>query len=45
MFEVSMFGKAVLEKLVGQDASLWETIHPLANLLVDVTVKRFVKGT
>ncbi len=43
MFEVSVFGKALLEKLVGQDASLWETIHPLANLHVDVTIKCFVK--
>ncbi len=43
MFEVSVFGKVLLEKLVGQDASLWETIHPLANLHVDVTVKYFVK--
>ncbi len=43
LFEVSMFGKALLEKLVGQDASLWETIHPLANLHVDVTFQCFVK--
>ncbi len=43
MFEVSVFGKALLEKLVGQDASLWETIHPLANLHVDVTIKCLVK--
>jgi hypothetical protein len=44
LFEVSVFGKALFEKLVGQDASLWETIHPLANLHVDVTIKCFVKG-
>ncbi len=43
LFEVSVFGKALLEKLVGQDASLWETIHPLVNLHVDVTIKSFVK--
>jgi hypothetical protein len=43
LFEVSVFGKVVLEKLVGQDASLWETIHPLANLHVDVIGKCFVK--
>jgi hypothetical protein len=42
LFEVSVFGKALLEKLVDQDASLWETIHPLANLYVDVTIKCFV---
>jgi hypothetical protein len=45
LFEVSVFVKALLEKLVGQDASLWETIHPLANLHVDVTIKCFVKET
>jgi hypothetical protein len=38
-----VFGKALLEKLVGQDASLWETMHPLASLHVDVTVQCFVK--
>ena len=43
LFEVSVFGKALLEKLVGQDASLWETIHPLAHLHVDVTFQCFVK--
>jgi hypothetical protein len=43
LFKVSVFGKALLEKLVGQDASLWETIHSLANLHVDVTIKCFVK--
>ncbi len=43
LFEVSVFGKVLLEKLVGQDASLWETIHPYANLHVDVTIKCFVK--
>ncbi len=43
MFEVSMFGKSLLENLVDQDASLWETIHSLANLDVDVTIKCFVK--
>ncbi len=43
LFEVSVFGKAHLEKLVGQDASLWETIHPLAHLHVDVTFQCFVK--
>ncbi len=43
LFEVSVFGKALFEKLVGQDASLWETIHPFANLPVDVTIKCFVK--
>ncbi len=43
LFEVSMFGEALLEKLVGQDASLWETIHLLANLHVDVTIKCYVK--
>jgi hypothetical protein len=43
LFEESMFSKALLEKLVGQDASLWETIHPLANLHVDVTIQYFVK--
>ncbi len=41
MFEVSVFGKVLLEKLVGRDASLWGT--PLANLHVDVTIKCFVK--
>ncbi len=43
LFEVSVFGKALLEKLVGQDDSLWETIHPLTNFHVDVTIKGFVK--
>ncbi len=43
MFEISVFGTALLDKLVGQDASLWETIHPLANLHVDVTTMCFVK--
>jgi hypothetical protein len=43
LFKVSVFGKELLEKLVSQDASLWETIHPLANLHVDVTIKCFVK--
>ncbi len=38
-----MFGKVILEKLVGQDANLWETIHPLAKLHVDATIKCFVK--
>ncbi len=43
LFEVSMFDKALFEKHIDQDASLWETIHPLANLHVDVTIKCFVK--
>ena len=38
MLKVSMFGKVLLEKLVDQDASLWETIHPLVNLHVDVNI-------
>ncbi len=43
LFKVSVFGKALLEKLVGQDASLWETKYPFANLHVDVTIQCFVK--
>ncbi len=43
LFKVSVFGKVLLEKLVGQDASLWETIHLLANLHIAVTIKCFVK--
>ena len=40
-FKLSLFAKPLLQQLVGQDARLGESIHPLPNLHVNIAVLDF----
>ncbi len=41
LFEVSMAGKSEFEELVGKDAGLWEAIHTLPDIHVEITINGF----
>ncbi len=41
LFEVSMACQVEFEEFLGKDAGLWEAIHTLLDLHVDITINGF----